>query len=89
MFIHSTRPVQVHQSWDREAVFQSLSQVYQTVKQPSLTPRGCWLHTNLKSLVTLIIPQKQNEHASKQTYLYCDVSVETMRLIPNEALAFL
>jgi hypothetical protein len=44
----------VHQSWDRETEKQLLSQGHQTVKQPSLTQRGCCLHTDLKSLATLI-----------------------------------
>ena len=44
----------MHPSWDREteAIFQS--QDHQTVKQPSLTQSGCCLHTDLKSLATLI-----------------------------------
>jgi hypothetical protein len=49
----------VHQSWDRETEKQLLSQGHQTVKQPSLTQRGCCLHTDLKSLATLI-----NGHSS-------------------------
>ena len=52
--LQKARSVQVHQSWDREAAFQSLSQGHQTVKQPSLRQWGCCLHTDLKSLATLI-----------------------------------
>jgi hypothetical protein len=46
--------VQVHQSWDRETEKQLLSQGHRTVKQPSLAQKGCCLHSDLKSLATLI-----------------------------------
>jgi hypothetical protein len=48
------RSVQVHQRWDREAEKQLAYQGHQTVKQPSLAQGGCCLHTDLKSLATLI-----------------------------------
>ena len=50
----NTGASKVHQSWDRETEKQLLSQGHQTVKQPSLTQRGCCLHTASKSLATLI-----------------------------------
>ena len=39
---------------DRETEKQLLSQGHQPVKQPSLTQRGCCLHTDLTSLANLI-----------------------------------
>ncbi|CDQ56120.1 unnamed protein product [Oncorhynchus mykiss] len=51
--IQKVRSVQVHQSWDRETEKHILSQVHQTVKQPSLTVSGCCQHTDsLSSLRT-------------------------------------
>jgi hypothetical protein len=52
--IQKVRSIQVHQRWDWETEKKLLSQGHQTVKQPSLTQRGCCLHTDLKSLATLI-----------------------------------
>ena len=53
--IQKARSVQVHQSWDRKTEKYLLSQGHQTViKQPLLTQWGCCLHTDLKSLATLI-----------------------------------
>jgi hypothetical protein len=43
----------VHQSWDRETEKQLLSQGHQTVKQPSLTQRGCCLHRDSNLYVDL------------------------------------
>ena len=53
--IQKAMSVQVHQSCDRETEKQLLSQGHHTVKQVSLTQRGCCLHTDLKSLATLIM----------------------------------
>ena len=52
--IQNARPVQVHQSRDRETEKQLLSQGHQTVKQPPLTLSGCCQHTDSTS-TTLIM----------------------------------
>ena len=49
--IQKVRSVQLHLSWDRETEKQLISQGHQTVKQQSLTQKGCCLHG--VSVVTL------------------------------------